>query len=177
MHLSSAMRHFGAVAILLMETAAAMAQSPAQSPADGPVGVWQVEKGIAHIQIVDCGGKLWGVVSWEAKPGVDTHNPDPALRSRPTLGMPVLLGMAPTQPNLWEGKIYNSEDGRTYSAKIRLRDPATLRVEGCVFGVLCGGENWSRIQPDSSASTTTPSATPPPDDVCSRVAGSAGLSH
>ncbi len=28
------------------------------------------------IKIADCGGSFWGVVSWEAKPGVDSKNPD-----------------------------------------------------------------------------------------------------
>ena len=48
--------------------------------------------------------------------------------------------------NQWEGQIYNSEDGNTYSASITLSDPNTLRVQGCVLGFLCGGENWTRVE-------------------------------
>ncbi|HET7192410.1 MAG TPA: DUF2147 domain-containing protein [Pseudolabrys sp.] len=175
------------------------AQPASISPPD-PTGEWLVAKRIARIKIVDCSGRLWGVVSWEAQPGTDTKNPDPNLRSRPTLGMPILLGMTPSHANQWEGQIYNSEDGNTYSASITLSDPNTLRVQGCVLGFLCGGENWTRVEaqdtfgsappqipaPKSSgrkATAKSPANKPPanaielPDDVCSRVAGTTGLSH
>jgi len=132
------------------------------------------------------------VVAWEAQPGVDSKNPDPNLRSRPTLGMPILLGMAPSQTNRWDGKIYNSQDGHTYSASISLLDPNTLRVQGCFLGFLCGGENWTRVNPQDVPATPSTQRTPakqsnnrkttgsqpqPSDDVCSLALGSAGLTH
>ena len=108
------------LAVWLMAAGAASAQ-PARISAPDPTGEWLVAKQVARIRIVDCGGRLWGVVAWEATPGVDRKNPDPNLRTRPTLGMPILLGMSPSQydKNKWEGEIYNSEDGHTYSANIR----------------------------------------------------------
>ena len=145
------------------------------------------------IKIVDCGGHLWGVVAWEARPGgTDKEIPTPSLRSRPTLGMPILLDMTPTKPNKWEGNVYNSQNGKTYSASITLSDPNTLRIQGCVLGFLCGGESWTRVETSDTvgrAPAQTPSkpapggrktATPQPspaDDVCSRVVGAAGLPH
>jgi uncharacterized protein (DUF2147 family) len=108
-------------------------------------GEWLVADRTARINIADCGGALWGVVSWEADPGgVDEKNPDPAKRSRPTLGMPVLLGMTASGPNQWAGQIYNSENGKTYSGGLTLINSDVLRVRGCIFRILCGGENWSR---------------------------------
>jgi uncharacterized protein (DUF2147 family) len=119
-------------------------------PEAGPTGDWLVAGRVALIRIVDCGGQLWGVVAWEKEPGVDTNNPDPAKRTRPTLGMPVLLGMTTSGPNQWDGHIYNSDHGRTYDGKIRLRNADVLRVEGCVLGLLCGGENWTRVAPPAA---------------------------
>ena len=167
-----------------------------------PSGEWLVAQRVARIKIVDCDGHLWGVVAWEARPGgTDKNNPDPTLRTRPTLGMPVLLDMTPKKPNQWEGQVYNSQNGHTYAASISLTDPNTLRVQGCVFGFLCGGENWSRVEPEDTvgrapaqtpakppasakspngrkAATTPPTAQPAPaEDVCSRILGPAGLSH
>lgn len=115
-----------------------------------------VEKGYATIRIVDCNGQLWGVVATEQTPGgVDKNNPDPKLRSRPTLGMPVLIGMKPSNQNEWSGEIYNSQDGRTYSASISLLSADKLKVQGCVLGFLCGGENWTRVAtPDRTTGTT-----------------------
>ncbi len=143
---------YAALAVWLMAAGAATAQ-PARISAPDPTGEWLVAKQVARIRIVDCDGHLWGVVAWEATPGVDRKNPDPNLRTRPTLGMPILLGMTPNQydKNKWEGEIYNSEDGHTYSANISLPDPNTLRVQGCFLGFLCGGENWSRADTDGYA--------------------------
>ncbi len=117
-------------------------------------------KQVARIKIVDCDGRLWGVVAWEAQPGIDSKNPDPKLRSRPTLGMPILLGMTPGKENKWEGEIYNSEDGHTYSASISLPEPNTLRVQGCFLGFLCGGENWTRAD-TADVSATAPAQNTP----------------
>src|SRR4051812_17072333 len=66
-------------------------------------GEWLVEDGNAKVRIQNCGGAMWGVVSWEKTPGgTDAQNPDPSKRSRPTLGLPILLNMqAKQQPNRW----------------------------------------------------------------------------
>ena len=125
-----------------------LAASPAKpvSLALDPTGEWQTEKGDAHIRIVDCGGKLWGVVSWAKIPGYDIHNPDPSMRRRPTLGMPVLLNMKPgDDPGTWEGEVYNAKNGRTYDASIEIQSADTLHVEGCALAILCGGEDWKRL--------------------------------
>lgn len=128
-------------------TTSAITAQPARVYSPDPTGEWLVAKQYARIKIVDCDGRLWGVVAWEAEPGTDNKNPDPNLRGRPTLGMPILLGMQPSsKPNRWEGEIYNSQDGHTYSANISLVDPGTLRVQGCFLGFLCGGENWTRVE-------------------------------
>jgi uncharacterized protein (DUF2147 family) len=177
----------------LIATSIGWAQ-PADVTAD-PTGEWLVAKQYARIKIANCDGRLWGVVAWESQPGVDTKNPDPDLRNRPTLGMPILLGMTPTKANRWEGQIYNSQDGHTYSASINLVDPNTLRVEGCFLRVLCGGEKWTRVETTDAPVGPPPASAPPksskppdsrkaagnqpqtPDDVCSRVVGAAGLPH
>jgi uncharacterized protein (DUF2147 family) len=110
-----------------------------------PTGQWMVEKGYARIRIENCGNSFWGAVAWEQTPGIDNKNPDASKRGRPTLGMPILLDMKPVDPNKWSGKIYNSEDGQTYSSNISLTSPDVLRVQGCVLGILCGGESWTRV--------------------------------
>ena len=129
----------------LTATAAASTTRP-----DEPAGDWLVAKRVAIIRIVNCGGRIWGVVAWEKVPALDKNNSDPAKRSRPTLGMPVLLGMEQSKSHEWSGEIYNSQDGRTYDANISLSNGNTLRVEGCALGLLCGSEDWSRV----SQSTT-----------------------
>jgi hypothetical protein len=92
---------------------------------------------------------MWGVVSWEKTPGGrDKNNPDAALQSRPTLGMPILLAMKKKPgTDAWEGEVYNAKDGKTYSSTIKPVGADQLEIQGCVLGFLCGGETWSRVGP------------------------------
>ena len=146
-----------------------------------PLGEWLVENGSAHIRIDNCGGALWGIVTWEKSPGRDNENPDPALRGRPTLGMPILLDMKPNGDR-WEGEIYNPENGKLYQSNIRLSAPNTLRVEGCVLGFLCGGQSWTRVADTATSGSARGAqkgaakggnASP----VCSRVSNLPGRTH
>lgn len=116
-----------------------------------PLGEWTVEDGVARIRIIDCNTRLWGVISWEKEPGgVDAENPDRSKRTRPTLGIPILLNMKKAPPEnkseaeRWEGKVYNAENGKLYDSKIRLLSPDKLELKGCVLGFLCGGQTWTR---------------------------------
>ena len=138
----------------------ALALSWTTALAADPSGEWVVEGGFARVRIENCGGKMWGVVAWEKTPGgVDKNNPDASKRERPTLGMPILLAMAPTKPNRWEGEIYNTEDGRTWNANISLSTDDVLKVQGCVLGFLCGGQDWARYKPQVTAQAGSNGAT------------------
>jgi uncharacterized protein (DUF2147 family) len=142
-------------------SAAVLASAPAL--AEEPTGDWLVEDGTAKIRIENCGGALWGFVAWEKTPGGrDTENPDPAKRDRPTLGLPILLNMQQAQrtPGRWDGEVYNAQNGKTYTSHISLTNTETLRIEGCVLGFLCGGQNWSRAAPDPAAAGASAAAKP-----------------
>jgi uncharacterized protein (DUF2147 family) len=142
-----------------------------------PTGEWRTANGLANIRIDDCDGVLWGVVAWEKEAGVDSNNPNPAERNHPTLGMRILLAMKPTKPNLWQGEVYNPENGKKYDSKISLTSPDVLRIEGCVLGFLCGGENWTRVKaadvtpPQKPQRTGRPKDPPAPAPVPSACAG------
>jgi uncharacterized protein (DUF2147 family) len=179
-----------ACVIMLASLCTALGDSPTAAFPPGPIGEWLVAKKVARIRIVNCDQKLWGVVSWEMRPGIDSKNPDPNLRTRPTLGMPILIGMAQSKDNQWDGLIYNSQDGHTYSANLKLKDPDTLRVEGCFLGILCGGEDWTRVDPVEIPNAAPANRTPPKkngvaavgqpptdDDVCLSILGPAWLTH
>ena len=121
------------------------------------IGDWLVKDGYGHIRIDNCGGKMWGIVAWEKTPGFDNENPDPAKKGRPLLGTPVLMGLAPAkEPGKWTGEIYNSQNGKMYSATISLADENTLDLEGCLVWPLCLTQQWTRV------SAPPPNATPLP---------------
>jgi uncharacterized protein (DUF2147 family) len=124
-----------------------LATSLASALAADPTGDWRDSDGFANIRVAECNGSMWGVVVWEKDPGGhDTKNPDVSKRNRPNLGMPVLINMKKKPAaDQWEGQVYNAKDGQIYSAKIRPTGADQLEIRGCVLGVLCGGETWTRV--------------------------------
>ncbi len=105
--------------------------------------------GVANIRVAQCSGSMWGVVAWEKEPGGrDTSNPDPAKKTRPTLGMPILIDMKKKAgADQWEGQVYNAKDGQLYSSTITPTGSDQMEIRGCVLGFLCGGETWTRVAP------------------------------
>ena len=95
-----------------------------------PVGQWIVDDDDRRVQIMQCGKSLCGVISAAKPDAVDRYNPDPDQRSRTIVNLPVLIEMTQTETNRWEGHIYNTRDGRTYTGKISLRSANLLEVEG-----------------------------------------------
>lgn len=122
--------------------------------AASPKGDWLVEDKTAIIRIDSCGSALCGTVVWTKKQGgIDENNPDPAKRSRPIMGLQLLMSMKPASDGRWNGDIYNPENGKTYTSRMWLKSDDMIRVEGCVLGFLCGGQDWTR--------TTAPASAPP----------------
>lgn len=137
----------------------------APQAATEPVGEWVVEDGVARVRVVDCDSHLWGVISWEKRPGgIDAENPDRTKRGRPTLGIPILLNLKKSAADgapgaeQWTGKVYNAQNGKLYDAKIKLLSPDTLELKGCVLGFLCGGQTWTRYM--DPAAPTPPAPAP-----------------
>jgi uncharacterized protein (DUF2147 family) len=130
-------------ALVTISTSAALAESP--------VGDWLVENGSARIRIVDCASVLWGLMAAEKTPSTDDNNPDPKLRGRPMVGVPMLLDLKQSEPNLWTGKIYDPvgssfrSGGKYYGVKVSFGTQGKLEVRGCVGSVFCGGQDWTRV--------------------------------
>lgn len=132
-----------------------------------PVGEWQVKNGGARIRIDSCVNGLWGYISWVREPGTDSKNPDPAKRSRPMVGVPIVRGLKQVKPNRWQGEVYNAQNGKIYSASATLLNDDNLRIEGCVLGGLfCGGETWTRVQQAATSGSGPRDSAAPPQKVC-----------
>ena len=139
--------------LVLAASAALLAAPSARAQGAGePTGVWLTQAGDARVKVSKCGGGICGVIVGlkdpidpaTGKPQVDDKNPNPALKKRPMIGLPLFSAMQPVAPNKWSGQIYNADDGGTYASSISVVGSDTLRVEGCV-GALCGGETWTRV--------------------------------
>ncbi|WP_422375602.1 DUF2147 domain-containing protein [Roseibium sp.] len=109
-------------------------------------GDWVRPNGASKIRISSCGSALCGKLIWLREPRNDTQNPDASKRSRPLVGVQIVQSMKPTsQENQWKGKVYNAEDGKTYTGFIKLTSANKLKLEGCVMGgLICKGETWTR---------------------------------
>ena len=88
-----------------------------------PLGQWITEGGKARVRIEPCtagGTELCGVISWSYRPEaategplLDVNNSDPALRSRPIIGLPLMQGFRPAGPSRWDnGTIYDPEGAK-----------------------------------------------------------------
>ena len=136
-----------AIVAALLAAPSARAQNAGE-----PTGTWLTQAGDARVKVGKCGGGICGVIvglkdpidPTTGKPQVDDKNPNPALKRRPMIGLPLFSGMHASGPNKWSGQIYNADDGSSYASSVSVTGPDTLRVEGCV-GALCGGETWTRV--------------------------------
>lgn len=152
------MARFGFVLVIALLFGA----MPALAEGNEPVGVWLTEKGDARVRISKCSSGICGVIVWlkepidraTGHPQVDDKNPNPALRTRPVIGISLFIGMRPSAPGKWSGQIYNADDGGTYVSHVTFTGGDALRVDGCV-GVICGGETWTRVAESKPHSPST----------------------
>ena len=136
--------------LLVAAMAAALPLEAGLAQVGKPFGIWSMGK--VTVKVTDCGGELCGAIVGlkepisriDGKPKVDRKNPDSAKRKRPLIGLVVLIGMNPVGAGEWQGTIYNPNDGNTYSASITVVGN-TLKVKGCVGGILCKTTNFARI--------------------------------
>src|SRR5262249_31748974 len=118
-----------------------------------PLGNWHTQSGEATVRIANCGAELCGTIvalkepndPATGRPKTDKNNPDAAKRSRPMIGVQIVLGMKPAGANKWNGQVYNAEDGKTYSGSITLQSATSLKLEGCALGgIICKSQTWTR---------------------------------
>jgi uncharacterized protein (DUF2147 family) len=128
-------------------------------------GEWWIEGKFGRVRIEKCNDRMWGLISWERASGAtDYNNPNAAKRSRPTLGMPILLGLKQTTTSRWDGEVYDPKRGQTWQINITLTNPDQLRLQGCLL-FFCGGQVWSRAlvgQKANAAGDAALAKQPPP---------------
>jgi uncharacterized protein (DUF2147 family) len=116
--------------------------------AEPVTGQWLTDERDGIVEIGRCGDKLCGRLARSLVPikgpPVDRNNPDPALRNRPIIGLPVLLGFV-ADGGIWRGQIYDPRRGRHYRATLERLSGDRLKVRGCI-SVLCRTIMWTRAK-------------------------------
>lgn len=150
----------------LFVASAMMLMASSASAQDSRVyGTWLVQSGSAQVKIGPCAdaaaGSLCGFIVGLINPkgpdgqvvapdvATDFRNPDPKLRARKVLGMPLIWGFKKTaDANVFEsGQIYNGENGKIYSANINLEADGRLKLRGYVGSPMFGEtQYWTRVQ-------------------------------
>lgn len=140
--------------LLITWTAAAVMAAGLATPvlADEANGIWSMSNGKVTVKVNECGSNLCArivalkepISKIDGKPKVDRENPDPAKRKRPLIGLHILIGMKPAGDAAWQGAIYNPDDGKTYSASVRLTGDR-MKVKGCVAGIFCKTNTFLRM--------------------------------
>ena len=137
-----------ALLFVLLGAAPVAAESPTL------VGVWLHANQRIRLEIAPCGDRLCGNLVWfkwpndaQGRPLIDLENPDPALRTRPLLGLTVLRGLRRAGERSWEdGKIYNPDDGEDYNVTISIRDDGAALVRAYVLLPIFGQtQTWTRV--------------------------------
>ena len=142
--------------ILLMAATSCFAAGP------DIVGTWFNQAKDAKIDIFQCGKDFCGKIVWlkepvylagskEGTPGtpkIDTKNPDASHRKDPVMGMQIVNGLQSASNGQWKnGKIYDPDSGKTYSAKATLVSPDELDLRGFIGVSLLGRtEKWTRAK-------------------------------
>ena len=143
------LKHISTTVVFLLITISSFAQTAVE-------GVWFNTKKDGKIKIYEIDDKFYGEIVWllelfdenDGKPKRDINNPDDSKHDDLIIGLNVLKGLVFNEKNVWDsGKIYDPENGKTYSCKMTLKDNDHLDVRGFVgFSLLGRTENWTRAK-------------------------------
>lgn len=124
------------IALLMLPLQRAAAQSIA--------GTWFTEDSSSKVTITQNGTAWNGKVTWLKTNGaVDKNNQDPALQTRPIMGIDILTGCTGDGTQLKGCRIYSPKRGQTYNAELNLDKDGTLKVK-VKAGIGGKTQTWTR---------------------------------
>jgi len=134
-------------AFLSLTTTALMA-SPALA-ATSVQGRWLTPAKDSIIEIAPCGAKFCGRIAKVLRPTkegatTDKNNPNPTLRTRPIIGLPILSDFVEAGAQ-WSGTIYDPRNGKSYRSNVARNPDGTLKVQGCI-AFFCQTQTWTKAQ-------------------------------
>jgi uncharacterized protein (DUF2147 family) len=139
------------LALFAMTVLAAFAVQVDTAFAAEPVtGRWVTADKDGVILIAPCGKAVCGtldkflVAPPEGLDQRDINNPDPKMRQRRLLGLPILSGFTADR-DIWRGRIYDPKSGKSYRSIIRRKAANLLEVKGCI-GPFCQTQIWRSIR-------------------------------
>jgi uncharacterized protein (DUF2147 family) len=163
------MRHRAIAAAMGLATAALFAAgSQSQAASADPSGYWMKPDAERESKILVfkcgkdkkllCAKLVWlkDPVDSKGNPLTDIRNENPSMRGRQIVGLAIFSGLTPSAPSTWTGKIYNPEDGQTYSATLTVLSRTKILLKGCKAWLLCGERQWYRTAAPEELAPTSP---------------------
>lgn len=119
-----------------------------QEAGDTIIGRWYTEKCKAAFDFFrSSNGYCAALVPFEKPDLIDVKNPVDSLRNRSLRGATTIYGLRyDAGQRRWHGgKVYNPENGKTYSCYCTITDRGTMVFRGYIgVGLLGGSQTWTR---------------------------------
>lgn len=119
-----------------------------QSGDDQLVGRWYTEKCKAAFDFFRSGEEYQArLIPFEIPDLIDSHNPVDSLKNRRLSGAITIYGLRyDAKAQRWhDGKVYNPENGKTYSCVCVITTEGTLHFRGFIgVSVLGGSQVWTK---------------------------------
>jgi uncharacterized protein (DUF2147 family) len=148
---SFAMRKTFLFVVCIVAALATVAQGRNTGP-DEILGEWLTDKDEAIVEIYRCGELYCGKIVWlkesrnpDGTEKLDTQNPEPSKRDHPIIDLVMVWDFRYHGDGSWvDGRIYDPDNGNTYSCKMRLEGDK-LKVRGYIGFSLFGRTTvWTR---------------------------------
>ena len=122
-----------------------LALTPGKAVAQATIaGTWFTEDSSSKVTITQSGNAYSGKVTWVKVNGaVDSKNNDPALRTRPILGIDILTGCTGDATSAKGCRIYAPRKGNSYDAELSLDKDGSLKVK-VKAGIGGKTQTWTR---------------------------------
>ena len=118
--------------------------------ADAIIGEWFTTKGDSKFKLYKKNNKYYAEIysPIDGKPQIDRLNPNPNLKTRPIIGVNVLMDLVYNpSANEWVGKVYEPRTGRLADCYVVMKSPKTLIVTGYMgFRSMSESETWIRLK-------------------------------
>ncbi len=111
-------------------------------------GVFVTPDGNSHIEISDCGdGSPCGRIVWIDPASLpEGKTPDTAAgrTGEPLMGMQLIEGFERRRKDWRGGSIYDPENDKMYSARLKRLSESELQLKGCI-GPVCQTQIWAAV--------------------------------
>ena len=130
---------FAAAAAALFTAGAFAGTADAQTQ---PTGVWRNPANSVHVRIQPCGSNICGTVVWASPRAQQKAR---AAGTGNLIGAQLFREFRQAGGSAWSGRVFVPDRNRTVSGTLRPRDRNSVVASGCLMGLVCRSQVWTRV--------------------------------